>query len=98
MVILKIRDFTGNNLAHAIDCISQGDSPTLVSGSMGAHGGYVALVLKATMPRPDVKGEFSLVMTLLGKAYIPCLLSTVPKFKFRHFAGVRGPNALPRDP
>lgn len=66
-VSAKINEFTGNKLAHAVDCVSQDESAALVSASMGTNGGYVALVLKAAMPRVDVKGEFSLVMTLFGK-------------------------------
>ncbi|KAF9462238.1 dehydrogenase [Collybia nuda] len=79
-VAAKIVEYTGNKLAHAVDCISQGDSPTLVSASMGKNGGYVALVLKADIPRADVKGEFALVMTLFGKAFeIPMQYPAIPE-------------------
>ncbi|KAF9465716.1 chaperonin 10-like protein [Collybia nuda] len=65
----KIRQFSGDKLAHAVDCIATGDTPALVSTSFGSDGGYVALVMPGDIPRTDVKGEFSLVYTLFGKAF-----------------------------
>jgi hypothetical protein len=64
----KIKEFSRNKIAHAVDTIAEGDTPSLTAASMGSDGGYIALLLPAEVTRADVKAEFSLVYTLLGKA------------------------------
>ncbi|KAF5369284.1 hypothetical protein D9758_002618 [Tetrapyrgos nigripes] len=69
-VSLKIREFTENKLAYAIDCVSEGDTPKHVGDSLGEDGGHVTVLLPVQVPREDVTSEFNLVMTLFGEAYI----------------------------
>lgn len=63
----KILKYTRGGLKHSVDCISEGDTPKQVVNSFGEGGGYVAAVLPVQSPREDVKMEFSLVYTFLGK-------------------------------
>ncbi|KAF9465715.1 dehydrogenase [Collybia nuda] len=65
----KIREFSGDKLAHAVDTIAEGDTTAQVCASFGSKGGYAALLLPAKSTREDVKAEFSLVYTLFGKAF-----------------------------
>ncbi|KAJ7591663.1 dehydrogenase [Mycena floridula] len=66
-VAQTIRDFTGDKLTHAVDCIAEKGTPKLVGDSMGSNGGKVASVLIASTDRENVESEFGLVFTLLGK-------------------------------
>ncbi|KAK7469055.1 hypothetical protein VKT23_003548 [Stygiomarasmius scandens] len=66
----KIREYTRNKLAYAIDCISEGDTPKLVGDSLGNEGGHVTVLLNVRVPREDVKSEFHLVVTLFGEPFV----------------------------
>jgi len=68
-VAAKIRAFTGNKLAHAVDCISDATTTRQVGESFGQAGGFVSLVLAEPVQAPGVRAQFSLVYTLLGKAF-----------------------------
>lgn len=63
----KIRAFTGNKLANAVDCISDATTTQQVVESFGEGGGFVSLVLAEPVHAPGVQSQFSLVYTLLGK-------------------------------
>ncbi|KAJ7220053.1 dehydrogenase [Mycena pura] len=68
-VAAKIRAFTDGKLAHAVDCISDATTTRQVVGSLGNGGGRISLVLAEPVEAPGVKAQFSLVYTLLGKAF-----------------------------
>ncbi|KAL5531177.1 hypothetical protein ACEPAG_4053 [Sanghuangporus baumii] len=63
----KIREATGGKLAHAVDCISEKDTPDKVARSIGDAGGEVSIILPYESRRPDVKVSFILGYFLLGK-------------------------------
>ncbi|KAJ7510403.1 dehydrogenase [Mycena galericulata] len=65
----KIRAFTGNKLAHAVDCISDATTTRQVVESFGEDGGFMSLTLVEPVHAPSVRAQFSLVYTLLGKAF-----------------------------
>ncbi len=66
-VVEKIRAATGNALDIAIDAISEGKTPTQVTGAIGDKGGKVAIVLPYESPRPTVKVTFRMVPELLRR-------------------------------
>ncbi|KAJ7678498.1 dehydrogenase [Mycena rosella] len=68
-VAAKIRTFTEGRLAHAVDCISDAGTVRQVVESLGADGGALSLVLNEPVHAPGVRARFSLVYTLLGKAF-----------------------------
>ena len=63
----KIREATGGKLAHAVDCISEKDTPDKISRSMGDSGGEVSIILNYESRRPDVKVNLVLAYFLFGK-------------------------------
>ena len=63
----KIREATGGRLAHAVDCISEGDTPDQVARAMGNSGGEVSVVSNYESRRPDVKVTGVVALFLLGK-------------------------------
>ncbi|KAJ7841308.1 zinc-binding oxidoreductase ToxD [Mycena olivaceomarginata] len=68
-VTSKIRAWADNQLAHAVDCISDATTTRQVTECMGPEGGAVALVLSEPINAPNVQARFDLVYTLLGKAF-----------------------------
>ncbi|KAL5513440.1 hypothetical protein ACEPAH_3839 [Sanghuangporus vaninii] len=80
----KIREATGGKLAHAVDCISEKDTPDKVARSIGDAGGEVSVLLKYDSRRPDVKVSPVLAYFLLGKDLeIPMKLPLdVAQYKF----------------
>ncbi|KAJ6630999.1 dehydrogenase [Mycena sp. CBHHK59/15] len=68
-VSAKIRVFTGDRLAHAVDCISDATTTRQVADSFGRNGGVISLVLDEKVQANNVQSQFSLVYTLLGKAF-----------------------------
>ncbi|KAJ7116394.1 chaperonin 10-like protein [Mycena epipterygia] len=75
-VCAKIRAATEDKLARAVDCISDAGTTHQVVESLGAGAGaggsFVSLVLNEPVQAPpgvDVRAQFSLVYTLLGKAF-----------------------------
>ena len=66
----KIREATGGKLAHAVDCISEKETPSQVAGSMSDTGGEVSITLPYESPRPDVKVKFVLAYHLGRKVKI----------------------------
>lgn len=67
-----IRAYTGNTLAHAIDCVSQADTTQLCYGAIGRAGGrYVSLepyreAVTATRSL-TIQPSFCMGLTLFGK-------------------------------
>ncbi|KAJ7039584.1 chaperonin 10-like protein [Mycena alexandri] len=70
-VSAKIRALTNNTLAHAVDCISDATTTRQVVDSLGASGGAISLLLNEPVNTEPglVRAQFSLVYTLLGKAF-----------------------------
>ncbi|KAK7466231.1 hypothetical protein VKT23_004958 [Stygiomarasmius scandens] len=68
-VAQKIRAYTNGKLQHAVDCISEGSTPQLVSDSLASEGGTVSAILKYETVRPEVKVVFSIAYTLFGKPF-----------------------------
>ncbi|KAI0052830.1 dehydrogenase [Auriscalpium vulgare] len=66
-VARKIKAATGGALKHAIDTVSEGQTPKLVSDALSDEGGVVATILDYESPRPGVKTVFSAAPILLGK-------------------------------
>ncbi|KAJ7746397.1 zinc-binding oxidoreductase ToxD [Mycena metata] len=68
-----IRALTNNTLAHAVDCISDATTTRQVVDSLGAVGGAISQVLNEPVVNTTgpglVRAQFSLVYTLLGKAF-----------------------------
>jgi NADPH:quinone reductase-like Zn-dependent oxidoreductase len=63
-VVEKIRAATGNALDIAVDTVSEGNTPSQVTGAIGDKGGRVAIILPYESPRPDVNVIFSAVPNL----------------------------------
>lgn len=70
----KIKQYTNGKLEYAVDCISEGSTPTQICGCLAEKGGKVAVILpvKGELPRSDVRFIHSLAYTLLG-APLVCL-------------------------
>ncbi|KAG7442717.1 dehydrogenase [Guyanagaster necrorhizus] len=66
-VISKIKQFTGDELSEAVDCISTKDTIVQVEQSLGKNGGHIATIMPVSVTRPDVTCEFMPVYTLLGR-------------------------------
>jgi aspyridone synthetase trans-acting enoyl reductase len=66
-----IRDYTGDGLRYAVDCISTAETMALCYGVIGEDGGkYVALEQyprRLTIRRRDVAHDWILGWTILGK-------------------------------
>ncbi|THV06350.1 dehydrogenase [Dendrothele bispora CBS 962.96] len=68
-VAKKIRTLTNEKLKHAVDCISEGSTPQLISDSLSPEGGTISAILKYDTVRPEVKVVFSLAYYLFGKPF-----------------------------
>jgi NADPH:quinone reductase-like Zn-dependent oxidoreductase len=66
-VAKKIRTYTNGNLKHAVDCISEGTTPQLISDSLSAEGGWVSNILPYETVRPEIKVVPSLAYHLFEK-------------------------------
>jgi hypothetical protein len=66
----KIREYTEGKLAHALDCISELDTPKKVSDSLSPSGGTVSAILRYQSVREEVKVILSLGYTLFGEVSI----------------------------
>ncbi|THV06348.1 GroES-like protein [Dendrothele bispora CBS 962.96] len=66
-VTKKIRASANGKLKHAVDCISEGSTPQLISDSLSPEGGTVSAILEYETVRPEVKVVFSLGYYLFGK-------------------------------
>ncbi|KAI0040741.1 GroES-like protein [Auriscalpium vulgare] len=63
----KIRAATQGRLRHAVDTISEAQSPRIVSEALSEEGGTVAQILRYDSPRPGVEVKFSLAYYFLGQ-------------------------------
>lgn len=63
----KIRELTGNKLAHAVDCISEGSTGERIAEAMGDAGGDVSIILKYEQKRKDVRNKHVLGYQIFGK-------------------------------
>lgn len=63
----KIKEETGNNLKHVIDCICEKDTPKLIAESVSDEGGVVSIILPYEPQRKDIRNVESLVYVLFGK-------------------------------
>ncbi|KAK7466230.1 hypothetical protein VKT23_004957 [Stygiomarasmius scandens] len=68
-VAQKIRAYTNGKLQHAVDCISEGSTPQLVSDSLAPEGGTVSAIVRYETVRPEVKVVVSFGSHLLGKPF-----------------------------
>jgi len=73
-VSAKIKEYTQGKLVYAVDCISEKETPRIVTQSMSDKGGKCAIILPVKNDeesglRQDVKFVWSIVYTLLG---LPC--------------------------
>lgn len=55
----KIREFTGDKLTRAFDCISEGASPNICANSISSQGGQVLYLLPTKHDRADVENKVS---------------------------------------
>lgn len=53
----KIREFTGDKLTRAFDCISEGASPNICANSISSQGGQVLYLLPTKHDRTDVENK-----------------------------------------
>lgn len=65
----NIKLATGGKLAHAVDTISENDTPRQISEALSDDGGRVAALLFYKSPRPEVSVNLTLAYDLLGKSY-----------------------------
>lgn len=63
----RIKELTGNKLAHVVDCISEGDTSEKIAQAVGDEGGNVSTLLPCKSKRKDVKINFVLAYMLTGK-------------------------------
>ena len=63
----KIKEATGGKLKHAVDCISEGETPSKIAQCFGDEDGVVSIILPYESQKPNVKVVFSLAYHLLGK-------------------------------
>jgi hypothetical protein len=63
----KIREYTEGKLVHALDCISELDTPKKVSDSLSPSGGTVSTILFYESVREEVKVVFSVAYSFFGK-------------------------------
>ena len=68
----KIREATGGKLAHAVDCVSEKDTPNQVARSIGDAGGEVSIILKYESRRPNVSVKHVLTYHVFGKVRTAC--------------------------
>ncbi|EJD00001.1 dehydrogenase [Fomitiporia mediterranea MF3/22] len=63
----QIRGATSGKLAHAVDCISEGETPSQVIQAMGDQGGVLTTLLPYKSSRLNVETNLILGYHLLGK-------------------------------
>lgn len=70
-VVKKIREVTNNKLEYVVDCISEEESLTKSTESMGENGGKIAAILFTEIPnkRKDVEIIRTLLYTATGKEF-----------------------------
>ncbi|KAH8108649.1 dehydrogenase [Phellopilus nigrolimitatus] len=79
-VSAQIKAATGGALRHAVDCISEGETPRQVEQALGDGGGFVSATLPYEATRTDVQHSFVLAYMLLGKAIeVPMKLPASPE-------------------
>jgi len=68
-IVGKLKEKTRDAIDYGLDCISENDSYLLAQQAFSPRGGHLVclLVPKGDLPRPDVKTEFMLAYTALGK-------------------------------
>ena len=66
----KIKLSTGGKLVHAVDTISEKDTPRQISEALSDDGGRVATLLTYKSPRPEVSVNLTLAYDLLGKVSV----------------------------
>ncbi|KAK7032764.1 chaperonin 10-like protein [Favolaschia claudopus] len=77
-VVSKIRAWTDNQLAHAVDCISDATTTRQVAACIGTSGGSMALMLKEPVDAPGVHAQFDLCSTMLGKPWDHPIMGLFP--------------------
>ncbi|KAK7032846.1 chaperonin 10-like protein, partial [Favolaschia claudopus] len=86
-VVSKIRAWTDNQLAHAVDCISDATTTKQVAACMGTGGGSIALTLPEPIDAPGLHAQFDLVYTMLGKAFDHPMVGLFPMSPERYEFG-----------
>ncbi|GAB7365801.1 hypothetical protein MBLNU230_g7134t1 [Neophaeotheca triangularis] len=66
----RIREFTGDKLVKAFDCISAGESPKICSEAIGSAGGIVSYLLPTKHDRTDVDNRLTLGYTVMGESFM----------------------------
>lgn len=66
----KIRQATNDKLKLVFDCISEGNSLSIVAAAISSAGGHMSALLPiSNFPRDDVKTQFTLAYTALGEKF-----------------------------
>lgn len=65
----KIRSYTNDSLTLALDCIAEGDSPSICCAAISAKGGSISYLLVASHSRTDVENKYAAGYTVVGEAF-----------------------------
>ena len=65
----KIREYTKDSLKMALDCIAEGNSPTICEEAISSKGGSIGYLLQAKHSRTDVENKFTLGYTVIGEPF-----------------------------
>ncbi|KZO99168.1 NAD(P)-binding protein [Calocera viscosa TUFC12733] len=87
-VIRKLKEETGDAIEYGLDCISEQNTYTAAQQAFCPSGGHLIclLVPQGDLPRPDVKTEFMLAYTALGRDVEMggSLVKSVPEHRALH--------------
>jgi NADPH:quinone reductase-like Zn-dependent oxidoreductase len=66
----QIREYTRNELKHALDCISEGSSPRICCDAISTQGGSISYLLPVQHSREDVANKLTLAYTVMGESFM----------------------------
>ena len=65
----KIREYTKDGLAHAVDCIATAETAEITSNAIGSGGGMVSYLLSPKHERKDVRAGYTVGYTVVGEYF-----------------------------
>ncbi|KAF2164096.1 hypothetical protein M409DRAFT_68030 [Zasmidium cellare ATCC 36951] len=65
----KIHSYTNDSLTLALDCIAEGDSPSICCAAISSKGGSINYLLVTPHPRTDVENKYAAGYTVVGEAF-----------------------------
>lgn len=65
----QVRKLTEDNLKHAFDCISEGESARICGEALSSTGGKTSYLLPTKTPRTDIETANTLAYTITGEAF-----------------------------